>query len=53
MSPERVSVGEEGSGQKRERAREPSTCHRVQELCESRGGRPGLPSPVNLRFLWT
>ena len=26
---------------------------RVQELCESRGGRPGLPSLINLRFLWT
>ena len=25
---------------------------RPQELCESRGGRPGLPSPINLRFLW-
>ena len=27
--------------------------HRAQELCESRGGRPGLPSLINLRFLWT
>ena len=26
---------------------------RVQDLCESRGGRPGLPSLINLRFLWT
>ena len=26
---------------------------RVQELCESRGGRPGLPSLISLRFLWT
>ena len=25
---------------------------RSQELCESRGGRPGLPSLMNLRFLW-
>ena len=25
---------------------------RAQELCESRGGRPGLPSLINLRFLW-
>ena len=24
-----------------------------QELCESRGGRPGLPSLISLRFLWT
>ena len=23
------------------------------ELCESRGGRPGLPSLIKLRFLWT
>ena len=23
---------------------------RAQELCESRGGRPGLPSLINLRF---
>ena len=23
---------------------------RAQELCESRGGSPGLPSPINLRF---
>ena len=28
-------------------------CFRAQELCESRGGRPGLPSLINLRFLWT
>ena len=26
---------------------------RPQELCESRGGRPGLPSLISLRFLWT
>ena len=26
---------------------------RVQELCESRGGRPELPSLISLRFLWT
>ena len=26
---------------------------RVQQLCESRGGRPGLPSLISLRFLWT
>ena len=26
---------------------------RAQELCESRGGRPGLPSLISLRFLWT
>ena len=26
---------------------------RVQELCESRGGCPGLPSLINLWFLWT
>ena len=26
---------------------------RVQELCESRGGRPGFPSLISLRFLWT
>ena len=26
---------------------------RAQELCESRGGRPVLPSLINLRFLWT
>ena len=25
--------------------------HRAQELCESRGGRPGLPSLINLRLL--
>ena len=24
-----------------------------QELCEGRAGRPGLPSLINLRFLWT
>ena len=29
------------------------TPFRVQELCESRGGRPGLPSLISLRFLWT
>ena len=27
--------------------------YRAQELCESRGGRPGLPSLISLRFLWT
>ena len=26
---------------------------RALELCESRGGRPGLPSLISLRFLWT
>ena len=26
---------------------------RAQELCESRSGRPGLPSLISLRFLWT
>ena len=25
---------------------------RAQELCESRGGCPGLPSLINLQFLW-
>ena len=28
------------------------TRDRAQEVCESRGGRPGLPSLINLRFLW-
>ena len=27
--------------------------HGGQEPCESRGGRPGLPSLISLRFLWT
>ena len=27
--------------------------YRAQELCESRGGRHGLPSLIYLRFLWT
>ena len=26
---------------------------RAHELCESRGGRPGLLSLISLRFLWT
>ena len=26
---------------------------RAQEMCESRGGRPGLLSLINLWFLWT
>ena len=26
---------------------------RAQELCEGRGGLPGLPSLLSLRFLWT
>ena len=26
---------------------------RAQELCESRGGRPGVPSLISQRFLWT
>ena len=26
---------------------------RAQELCKSRGGRPGLPSLISLRFVWT
>ena len=29
------------------------TNDRARELCESRGGRPGLPSLISLRFLWT
>ena len=33
---------------------EPDADHRAQaELFESGGGRPGLPSLINLRFLWT
>ena len=28
-------------------------CGRAQELCESGGGRPGLPSLISLLFLWT
>ena len=32
----------------------PSRSHRAQELCHSSGGgRPGLPSLINFRFLWT
>ena len=31
----------------------PRQSFRAQELCESRVGRPGLPSLINLRFLWT
>ena len=27
--------------------------NRAQELCESRGGRPGLPPIISLQFLWT
>ena len=26
---------------------------RARELCESRGGRPGFPSLISPRFLWT
>ena len=26
--------------------------HSALELCESRGGHPGLPSLISLRFLW-
>ena len=26
---------------------------RARQLSESRDGRPGLPSLINLRFLWT
>ena len=29
------------------------TTIRAQELCESRGGHPGLPSLISLQFLWT
>ena len=29
------------------------TGFRAQELSERRGGRPGLPSLISLRFLWT
>ena len=31
----------------------PLATNRAQELCESRGGRPRLPSLISLRFLWT
>ena len=31
----------------------PNTNKQTQELCESGGGRPGLPSLISLRFLWT
>jgi len=28
-------------------------CANIMLMCESRGGRPGLPSLISLRFLWT
>ena len=31
----------------------PNLSVRDQELCKSQGGRPGLPSLINLRFLYT
>ena len=33
--------------------RRSDTYFRDQEPCESRGGRPGLPFLISLRFLWT
>ena len=30
-----------------------STADGAQELCESRGGRPGLPPLISQRFLWS
>ena len=30
-----------------------ATVDRAHELCENGGGRPGLPSLISLRFLWT
>ena len=35
------------------RPESPTVTLRVQELCESRGGRPRLQSLTSLRFLWT
>ena len=35
------------------RGRVLSAVDRAQELCESRGGRPGLLSLISLRFMWT
>ena len=35
------------------RGRVLSAVDRAQELCESRGGRPGLPSLISLGFMWT
>ena len=32
---------------------ETSSCSRAQDVCESRDGSPGLPSLINLRFMWT
>ena len=31
----------------------PKSPYRAQELCKIGGGRPGLPSLISLRFLWT
>ena len=51
-----MGLGGGGVSQRREvfkRVRWVSEVGRTQELCKSRGGNPGLPSLINLRFLWT
>ena len=44
---------EEERRRRRRRGKGGKMLFRAQELCEGRGGRPGLPSLISLRFLWT
>ena len=46
-----MEVGEEGANTPITTLSPPES--KKSGLCESRVGRPGLPSLINLRFLWT
>ena len=48
-----VSVLESGEQRCKKSDQQTRILTQSSELCESRGGRPGLPSLINLRFLWT
>ena len=53
----RTNSTKEGREEEGSRARTDLSHHntknRAQELCESRGSRPGLPPLISLRYLWT
>ena len=53
LSPRRYWLGPRSQEVQPRRRRFLMLHSRAQELCESPGGRPGLPSLISLRFLWT
>ena len=49
----RMETSKRGCTVWRQSPRTRQSSYRAQELCVSQGGRPGLPSLISLRLLWT